>query len=126
MADNTNRLAGIAYISVDGQTYPLAGELSYSTGSVKRETLVGQDQVHGYSEMPRAPFISGSFRDVGSLTVASFNAMTNVTVSLELANGKHVVGRGMWIVEEQTVKTQDGTFEVKFEGFTGSVTELTK
>jgi len=123
MPDTTNRLAGIAYISVDGQNYMLAGELAYSPGDVERESLVGQDRVHGYSEKPRAPFISGSFRDAGTLTVADFNAMTNVTVTLELANGKTVIGRNMWTTEAQEVKTPDATFEAKFEGFSGSVTE---
>lgn len=123
MADNSNRLAGIAYIAIDGQSYMLAGELTYSPGDVERETLIGQDRVHGYGEKPRAPFISGSFRDAGSLTVADFNAMTNVTVTCELANGKTVVGRNMWTVEAQEVKTPDATFEAKWEGFSGSVTE---
>jgi hypothetical protein len=123
MADNTQRLAGIAYISVDGTTYMLSGELSYSPANIKRETLAGQDQVHGYSETPRAPFIAGTFRDAGSLTVNDFNNMTNVTVALELANGKMVTGKGMWTTDAQEVKTQEGTFEVRFEGMTGSVTE---
>ncbi|MGF6792772.1 phage tail tube protein [Paraburkholderia sp. 35.1] len=123
MADNTNRLAGIAYVSIDGQNYMLAGELTYSPGTVERESLIGQDRVHGYGEKPRAPFISGSFRDAGTLTVADFNSMTNNTVTCELANGKTVVGRNMWTVEAQEVKTPDATFEVKWEGFSGSVTE---
>ncbi|WP_434115858.1 phage tail tube protein [Paraburkholderia caffeinilytica] len=123
MPDTTNRLAGIAYISVDGQSYMLAGELTYSPGDVERESLIGQDRVHGYSEKPRAPFISGSFRDAGTLTVADFNRMTNVTVTCELANGKTVIGRNMWTTTAQEVKTPDATFEVKFEGFSGSVTE---
>ncbi len=117
MSDNTNRLAGIAYLSVDGQSYMLAGDLSYGVSTVKRETLAGQDRVHGYSEMPVAGFVSGTLRDGGSLTVADFNAMSNVTVTLELANGKTIIGRNMWTVEAQEVKTQEGTFEVRWEGF---------
>lgn len=117
MADTTNRLAGIAYLAVDGQNYMLSGDLSYSPSKVTRETLVGQDRVHGYSEKPHPGFISGSFRDAGNLTVANFNAMTNVSVVAELANGKTIVGRNMWTVEAQEVKTAEGTFEVKWEGF---------
>ena len=115
MADTTNRLAGIAYVSVDGQAYMLSGDLSYGVASVSRETLVGQDTVHGYSEKPHAGFISGTFRDAGGLIVADFNAMTNVTVVCELANGKTIIGRNMWTVEAQEVKTMEGTFEVKWE-----------
>ena len=118
MAANPNRLAGIAYLSVDGQSYMLAGELSYQVSTVSRETLVGQDAVHGYSEKPVAGFISGTLRDAGDLTVADFNAMNDSTVVVELANGKTIIGRDMWTVEAQEVKTVEGTFEVKWEGFT--------
>lgn len=116
MADTTNRLAGTAFISVDGQTYMLAGDLSYDPSTVKRESLIGQDRVHGYSEAPKPGSISGTIRDAGGLSVAAFNAMTNVTVTLELANGKTVIGSNMWTVDAAEVKTAEGTFEVKWEG----------
>lgn len=116
MADTTNRLAGVAYLSVDGQSYMVAGEITYKVSSVKRETLSGPSGVQGYSEMPIPGSISVSLRDAGSLTVANFNAMTNVTVTAELANGKTIIGSGMWTVESQEVKTGEATFDVKFEG----------
>jgi hypothetical protein len=116
LADTTNRLAGIAYLTVDGQNYMLSGDFAYSVSSVTRETLAGQDRVHGYSEKPVAGSMSGTIRDAGGLTVADFNAMTNVTVVAELANGKTIVGRNMWTVDSQEVKTADATFEVKWEG----------
>lgn len=117
MADNTNRLAGVAYLSVDGRSYMLSGDLAYGVSAVSRETLVGQDAVHGYAEKPHAGFISGTLRDAGSLTVADFNAMSNVSVVVELANGKTITGRNMWTVDAQEVKSMDATFEVKWEGF---------
>lgn len=117
MADNTNRLAGVAYLSVDGRNYMLAGEgITYSPTRVKRETLSGPSGVQGYSEMPVAGSISATFRDAGNLSVAAFNAMTNVSVTVELANGKTIIGRNMWTVDAQEVKSSDGTFDVKFEG----------
>jgi hypothetical protein len=117
LADNTNRLAGVAYLSVDGRNYMLAGEgITYSVTRVKRETLSGASGVQGYSEMPVPGSISATFRDAGNLSVAAFNAMTNVSVTVELANGKTIVGRNMWTVDSQEVKSSDATFEVKFEG----------
>jgi hypothetical protein len=116
MANNTNRLAGTANITVDGVTYMAAGDWAYSPSSVSRESLVGQDTVHGYSEKPVAPHINGTIRDSGGLSVASLNAITNSTVILELANGKIIIGRNMWTVETQESKTTDGTIEVRFEG----------
>lgn len=125
MAIDPNRLAGEAELTVDGQTYMVAGDFKYSPGSVTRETLIGQDQVHGYKEMPRAPFISASLRDSGGLTVAALNTMTSVTISAILSNSKQVIGRGMWTVEAQEVDTQEAKLEVKFEGLQGCVTEIT-
>lgn len=116
MADTTNRLAGIAYLSVDGKNYMLSGDFSYSPSGVTRETLAGQDRIHGYSEKPHAGAMSATIRDSGGLSVASFNRMTNVTVTCELANGKTIIGRNMWTTEPPEVKTAEGTFEVKWEG----------
>lgn len=123
MADNTNRIGGVAYLTINGQSYMLAADLTYSPVSVKRETKTGEDHVHGYTESPTAPFISATLRDAGNLTVADFNSMTKELITLELANGKTVVGRDMWTVEAQEVKTAEGTFDVRWEGFDGSVTE---
>lgn len=123
MANDPRRLAGIAYIAVDGKRYQLQADAAYSVSSVQRSSLSGMDGVHGYSEQPVPGHIKATLRDAGSLTVAAFNAMTNATVTLELANGKTIVGRNMWTVEAQEVKATDATFEVTWEG--QSVEELT-
>ncbi|RJF83457.1 phage tail protein [Azospirillum cavernae] len=115
MADTSRRLAGVAYFTVDGVSYMLAGDFSYSPVQVKRETISGMDGVHGYKETPIPGFISATLRDAGSLSVAAFNAMTNVTVMIELANGKIVTARNAWTVDSQEVKGADSTFDVKFE-----------
>lgn len=115
MAIAPQRLAGIAYLTVDGVSYMLAGELAYAVSTVTRETLVGQDRVHGFGEKPHAGFISGTLRDAKGLSLAAINAMVDSTVVCELANGKTIVGAGMWTVEAQEVKTAEGTFEVKWE-----------
>lgn len=55
MGDTSNRLAGTAYVTVDGLTIMVAGQFKYSPSKYKRETLTGMDGVHGYKEplMPR-------------------------------------------------------------------------
>lgn len=123
MADTTNRVAGTAYVTVDGISYALVGDLEYNPSSVTRESALGQDGVHGYIEKPMAPHISGNFRDMNGLSVAGLNSMTNNTVVAQLANGKVIIGRNMWTVADQTVKTSDGSVEVKWEGLQGAVTE---
>jgi Phage tail tube protein len=121
MPDFTNRLAGTANLTVDGLNYMLVGDFDYNPSSYTRESLVGMDGVHGYSEKPRTGAIGGTLRDAGGLLVADLNAMRNVTIVCQLANGKTVIGRNMWTIEDQTAKAADATIEVKWEGM--SVTE---
>lgn len=117
----SNKLAGTASIAVGGVTYLLAGDLSYICSTVERESLVGMDSVHGFKEMPHVGQIKGTLRSAQNIQTADFNAMTAVNISLQLANGKNIVGSNMWCTGVQEVKAADGTFEVTFEG--NSVTE---
>jgi hypothetical protein len=123
MADNTNRIAGTAYLSIDGTSYPLVGDFEYSPGLVERDSMAGMDGVHGYSEKPVAPFIAGTIRDSGGLKVADINAMTNVSIVCELANGKVVTGSSMWNVQQPSAKSAEATIEARWEGLQGSVVE---
>ncbi|WP_289992141.1 phage tail tube protein [Photorhabdus laumondii] len=121
MGNTSNRLAGTAYVTVDGISIMVAGDFTWSPSTVTRETLTGMDYVHGYKEKPQAGFISCKVRDSGGTTVADFNNQTNVTIVAELANGKTIIGEGMWTVNTQEVASEDATFEVRWEGT--SVTE---
>jgi hypothetical protein len=121
MGDTTNRLAGTCYLSVDGRNYMLAGDFSYKVSGVSRETLKGQDGVHGYSETPQPGYIAATLRDSSTLSVADINGMSNATVVAELANGKTIIGSNMWTTDQQESKASDATLEVKWEG--ASVTE---
>ena len=117
MADTSNRLAGTAFVTTNGVSIMVAGQFKFSPSKLKRETLTGMDYVHGYKEKPSAPFISCQVRDSGGTTVADFTDMTNVTVVAELANGKTIIGTGMWTVESQEVDSEDAVFDVRWEGF---------
>ena len=113
---DSNRLAGVAYVTIDGRAHSIVGQGTYRPSTSKRETLKGQDGVHGYSEMPEAGMIKWQGRDSGSISIKDLNEVSNATVVLELANGKTVVGRNMWRVGEPVeVNTEDATFEVAFE-----------
>lgn len=118
-----NRLAGTAYLTIDGKNVALVGDFEWDAGDAVRESLAGMDGVHGYKEKPKINKISGTIRDTGGVSVAAFNRLTNTTVTCELANGKRVTGRNMWQVGELPSKAEDGTFELKFEGAQGSVRE---
>lgn len=115
MGDTSNRIAGTANVVVDGLTIMVAGKFKYRPSKVKRETLTGMDRVHGYKETPISGLISMDVRDSGGTSVSDFNDMTNVTVTATLANGKIIIGSGMWTTDAQEVESEDAVFSVTFE-----------
>lgn len=116
------RLAGITTATVDGTAYPIV-EFAWFPGSVKRESLTSLSGVDGYSELPKAPYIAGKFRDTAAVNVTAFNNKTNSTIVLILANGKQIQGHNMWNTGEDEVSGVEATFDFKFEGVQGSVLE---
>lgn len=110
------RLAGIASLTIDGDAWDVTGDLEYSPSTVTRETLKGQSRVEGYSEMPQQGYIACTLRDRGDATVFSLNGKTISTIVVQAANGKTIYGAGMWQTGEIAVRTQEGTFSIRFEG----------
>jgi len=110
------RVGGIILFKIDGELFQAKGEFTYNLGVAKREGVVGQDQVHGFKEMPQIPFIEGSITDSDELDLESFLNLRDVTCTLELANGKVVVLRDAWFAGDGNVTTSEGEIEVRFEG----------
>ena len=111
-----NRIAGVAYLKVDGNQYPLRGNFVVSPSVVERTGIAGQDYVHGYSELPRCPGISGDVSLVPELNVDDVERVVNATVTAELANGKTYVLREAWCRAAHELQTRDGQVMVRFEG----------
>jgi len=110
------RLAGIVLVKVDGEQYKAAGDFTYSLGLGKREALAGPDGVHGYKETPQTPFVEGEIRDHADLDLEAVMTATDVTVTLELANGKVISLTGAWWASDGQVGTADAKIKARFEG----------
>jgi Phage tail tube protein len=116
MADS-NLIAGVLYATIDGTNYRVSGEGKYRVSSDKRESLPGQDGIHGFSSRPQPGMMGWKGRDSSDPIITALSNMTSGTVQFELANGKLIIGRGMWRVGDPIeVNTEDGTFDVEFEG----------
>ncbi|HDR9834520.1 MULTISPECIES: phage tail tube protein [Burkholderia] len=116
-------LAGTASLTINGTTYMLRGDFKYKVASKKRSSISGMDAVHGYKEEVSPPYIAFNLSDWGGMTVADIANMTDVSCVAQLANGKTIIGRDMWTVEEQEVDSTEAKFDVRLEGPMGSVTE---
>lgn len=112
------RLAGITGLTINGNSFMVVSDVTWSPATVKRETLVGLDSVHGFSEVPIQGYIQATLRDSAAIRVGDFNAMRCVEVLVTLANGKIVGGSNMWNTAALEVRAAEGTFEVRFDGQT--------
>ena len=111
-----NRRGGIIFLQIDGETLDAKGNFTYNLGRPMREAVVGHDNVHGYKEVPQVAFIEGEITDRGTLDLSGVLQADEVTVTLNLANGKTVVLRDAWFSGEGTGNTEEGNVAVRFEG----------
>lgn len=110
-----NRRAGKIYLKIDGELRDAKGSFSYNLGNDKRDPITGADGIHGYKETPQVAFIEGAITDSDDLNVESMVTQDNVTVTLELVNGKTIVLSNAWFAGEGTVTTEEGEITVRWE-----------
>jgi hypothetical protein len=110
------RVGGIAFLKVDGNLYPLRGNFTISPSPMERTGIAGQDYVHGYSELPRVPYIEGDVSSIPGLSTEAIERVVNSTVTAELANGKTYVLREAWCRAALEINTREGQFRTRFEG----------
>ena len=111
-----NRVAGIAFVKVDGKQYDLRGSFTVSPSATERTGIAGQDGVHGFMEVPRVPYIAGDLTTTAGLSIDELDAIEDATVTAELANGKTYVLTDAWCKAGHEINTHDGQVPVRFEG----------
>lgn len=110
------RIAGIAFVKVDGAQYPLKGNFTVSPSPVERAGIAGQDYVHGFAENPRVPFIEGDISLTPEVSIETLDAIVNATIVAELANGKSYILREAWTKSAHELNTKEGQVKVRWEG----------
>ena len=111
-----NPVGGIVYVKANGRMYPAKGNFTYNLGIPMREAVVGADSVHGYKEMPQVPFVEGEITDRNDIDLAELCGGDDLTITLELANGKVITLRNAWFAGEGTGNSEEGNIAVRWEG----------
>lgn len=93
----------------------LRGKWKFTPTVTKKEGIAGQDRVHGYKEMPVVPSMEGDVSYEYELDLRRLDEATEITATLELANGRHWVGVAGWRADVSNVDTEEGSIPVKFE-----------
>lgn len=109
--------AGIIQFKVNSDIVDVKGAVTYSLGFNTREAIVGHDRVHGYKEMPTAPFCEMELTDSSDLSLEFLANITSATLTLGLANGKTIVFRKAFCTNPDglSVNTEEGAISVRFE-----------
>ena len=93
-------VGGVIQVFVDGVRYDAKGDFTYRLSVDVNETVVGVDSVHGRKTVPTAGYIEGSITDAPDLDLAALQRLSSGVVSLQLANGKQIVGNDMHFIGE--------------------------
>ena len=109
------RVSGTLFVKIDGVQRQAMGDWTYNLGFPKKEMVVGADEIHGYMERPQVAYAEGEIRDQSELSVGELRQITDGTITLELANGKHIVLRNCIEASDGTVGTEAANVGVRFE-----------
>ena len=108
------RIGGILNVTIDGTQYALKGGWTVTPTNLKRESVAGQDGTNSYTETPTVPGAKGELQTVPGLSVLALQAITDSTLTLELANGSTYVLAGAWSIPPFEIDTADGKVGVEF------------
>lgn len=116
-----SRVAGTIELKVNGDLLRAVGDFTFNLGKPKREGVIGATGIDGFKEMPQLAFIEGTIRHTDRTNVAAICDVTDATVTLTLANKQVFVLRNAWFAGDSTGHTEEGTFDVRFEGVSGEM-----
>jgi hypothetical protein len=109
------KVAGTAFVKIDGQQVALRGNFKIKPSGVQRESIVGLDGYHGYKETPTVPGFEMDVTDRPEVSIKKLANLTNVTIVAELINGKNYILRNAVQMAEIELNADDGTFTLHFE-----------
>jgi len=113
------RIGGIIFLKVGGEGFQAKGSFTYNIGVPKKEMVAGSDSIHGFTEKPQVPFIEGQITDNDELDLQALRQARDITVTLELSNGKVIVVEESVESSDGNGTTEEGELEVRFEGIRG-------
>ncbi|MBH8610494.1 phage tail tube protein [Pseudomonas mohnii] len=109
------KVAGTAYIKVDGLQLTVTGGAEAPLMDEKRETVYPGF----YKSEKLTPYLKMTVIHDPDLPIKTLTEGTDMTVTCEFNNGKVYVLSGAYLVDEPTSKGDDGTIELQFDGVKG-------
>lgn len=111
-----NRIGGTAFWYADGRQLALHGAFTVGPSRFERTGVAGLDRTHGYIEAPVVQYIEGDVSTIEGTSIEDVDAITDATITAELANGSVFTLRNAWRAQRSEINAHDGRFKVRFEG----------
>lgn len=112
------KLGGLLNITRNGKRYTAEGHFDYNLGLPKK---VGQmdsaGRMVGYVEEPQKNFIKGNIYVGADDSIVDILQEEELTVVLELNNGKSIVLSQAWNESEGTLNSEKNLMEIELVGF---------
>lgn len=109
------RIAGTAYVKVDGMQLTISGGAEAPLMDRKRETVYPGF----YKEEELAPYLKMTALHTPDFPRKALTEGKDMTITCEFNNGTVYVLSGGYLVDEPTSKGDDGTLELQFDGTKG-------
>lgn len=114
------RVAGVAYIKADGNQFTVKSGVEAPISQVTREAVMGLAGVGGYKETAQEPYVKFTSVFTADLNIQTITTSTNMTVTVEFANGYVYTLSGAYLRGEPTGNGEEGTLELEFSGLKGT------
>lgn len=109
------KIAGTAYVKVDGAQLTISGGAEAPLMDKKRETVYPGF----YKEEELAPYLKMTALHTADFPRKALTEGKDMTITCEFNNGTVYVLSGAYLVDEPTSKGDDGTLELQFDGTKG-------
>lgn len=117
-----SHITGRAFVRVDGKQLKSRPGASLKLGGVNRNTVIGDDGVHGFTEEVVAPGISCTISHDKDTSLKELAAISDASITFEADNGKTYIMSQSWLTAPPELNAQDGGVPLAFEGI--SIEEL--
>lgn len=109
------KIAGTAYVKVDGAQLTISGGAEAPLMDKKRETVFPGF----FKEEELAPYLKMTALHTPDFPIKALTEGKDMTITCEFNNGKVYVLSGAYLVDEPSSKGDDGTLELQFDGVKG-------
>jgi hypothetical protein len=112
---------GLYRLTVDGVQQDCSGVCTYHLGAPKRTAVMSSTgRAVGYTEEGQVPYVEVDILDRADLDVSAFTLGRDVTIVVDLANGKSVVLSHAWYAGDGSVESKEGVIKSRWEGLEGN------